>query len=43
MRHLFLYFAIGAIFFTAFDTTLTDMTIADCQAGILKACEELKK
>ena len=43
MKHLFLYFAIGAIFFTAFDSTLTDMTIADCQAGILRACEELKR
>ena len=43
MRHLFLYLAIGAIFFTAFDSTLTDMTIADCQAGIQAACKELKK
>ena len=43
MKHLFLYFAIGAIFFTAFDSTLTDMTIADCQAAILRACEELKR
>ena len=43
MRHLFLYMAFGLIFFTAFDTTLTDMTIADCQAGIQAACKELKR
>ena len=43
MKHFLLYIAIGGIFFTAFDSTLTDMTIADCQAGIQKACEELKK
>ena len=43
MKSFLLYIAIGGILLTAFDATLTDMTIADCQAGIQRACEELKK
>ena len=31
-----------ALFFTL-NSTLTDMTIADCNYGIQAACEELKK
>jgi len=43
MKHFLLYIAFGLISFTAFDSTLTDMTIADCQAGIQAACRELEK
>ena len=43
MKHFLLYIAVGGILLTAFDSTLTKMTIADCNAGVLAACEELKK
>ena len=43
MKHFLLYIAVGGILLIAFDSTLTDMTIADCQAGIQRACEELKR
>lgn len=43
MKHFLLYIAVGGILLTAFDSTLTKMTIADCNAGVQAACEELKK
>ena len=43
MKHYLLNIAVRGILLTAFDSTLTDMTIADCQAGIQRACEELKR
>ena len=43
MKHFLLYIAVGGILLTAFDSTLTQMTIADCNAGVQAACEELKK
>jgi len=43
MKHFLLYIAMGGILFTAFDSTFTQMTTADCNAGVELACEELKK
>ena len=43
MRHLFLYLAVGSILFTAFDSSLKDMTKADCRSGVLAACQEVEK
>jgi len=43
MKHFLLYIALGGILLTALDSTFTQMTIADCNAGIHLACEELKK
>jgi len=34
---------IGTGFWFALTSTLDDMTRADCEAGIVKACEQLKK
>lgn len=43
MKHFLLYIAVGGILLTAFDSTFTQMTIADCNAGVQAACEELKR
>ena len=43
MKHFLLYIAVGGILFTALDSTLTDMTIADCNAGVEAACRELDR
>ena len=43
MKHFLLYIAVGGILLTAFDSTLTQMTMADCNAGIEAACRELDK
>ena len=43
MKHLLLYIAVGGILLTAFDSTLTQMTMADCNAGIEAACRELER
>ena len=43
MKNLFLFLCIGSIFYLALDSSLTDMTKADCQAGVEKACIELQK
>ena len=43
MKNLFLYLAVGSILFAAFDSSLKDMTKADCQAGIELACVEVAK
>lgn len=43
MKHLFLYLAVGSILFTAFDSSLKDMTKIDCNAGIELACKEVAK
>ena len=43
MKHFLLYIAVGGILFTALDSTFTQMTIADCNAGVQLACDELKK
>ena len=36
-------FAVGTISFWALSSTLTDMTWRDCQAGIQRACEEVRR
>ena len=43
MKHFLLYITVGGIFVTALDSTFTQMTIADCNAGVQLACDELKK
>ena len=43
MKHFLLYIAMGGILLTALDSTFTQMTIADCNAGVQLACNELKK
>ena len=43
MKHLFLYLAVGSIMFTALDSSLKDMTKADCRAGVELACKEVAK
>tara|TARA_R100001591_G_scaffold46675_1_gene57459 strand:- start:483 stop:614 length:132 start_codon:yes stop_codon:yes gene_type:complete len=43
MKHFLLYIAMGGILFTALDSTFTQMTTADCNAGVEFACEELNK
>ena len=35
--------SVGIISFWALSSTLTDMTRNDCQAGVERACEELRK
>ena len=35
-------FLMGGAFWYSLDTTLTDMTQRDCNAGIQKACDSLK-
>lgn len=34
--------ALAAGFWYALTTTLTDMTVADCQAGVTRACAQLQ-
>tara|TARA_R100000664_G_C2687020_1_gene92661 strand:- start:114 stop:248 length:135 start_codon:yes stop_codon:yes gene_type:complete len=43
MRNFFLYLAVGGIFYTAFTSSLQDMTKADCLAGVQAACTEVAK
>jgi len=40
---LFFGALIGTGFWFALTSTLDDMTRADCEAGIIKACEQLEK
>ena len=41
--YLFQYVIFPLTLFITLNSTLTDMTIADCNAGIELACDELKK
>tara|TARA_R100000734_G_C3312364_1_gene103376 strand:+ start:293 stop:427 length:135 start_codon:yes stop_codon:yes gene_type:complete len=41
MKNLFLYIAVFGLFYTALNGSLYDMTVADCDAGIVRACEVL--
>ena len=43
MKNSFLFLCVAAIFYIALDSSLTDMTKADCQAGVQLACKELSK
>ena len=41
--YLLQYIVFPVALFITLNSTLTDMTIADCNYGIKAACEELKK
>ena len=43
MRNLFLMIAMSGLFYTTLSGSLYDMTVADCNAGVQLACDELKK
>ena len=43
MRNLFLMIAMSGLLFTTLNGTLYDMTVADCNAGIVAACEEIAR
>ena len=43
MRNLLLMFAVSGLFYTTLSGTLYDMTVADCNAGVVKACEEIAR
>ena len=43
MRNLFLMIAVSGVFYTTLSGTLYDMTVADCNAGIVAACKEIAK
>ena len=41
--YLFQYVIFPLALFITLNSTLTDMTVADCNSGIELACDELKK
>jgi hypothetical protein len=43
MRNLFLMIAVSGLFYTTLTGTLYDMTLADCKAGVVAACQEVAK
>ena len=43
VRNLFLMIAMSGLFYTTLSGTLYDMTVADCNAGVAAACEEIAK
>jgi len=43
LQNFSLWLVVGAIFTIAMNSTLYDMTVADCNAGIQAACEEVAK
>ena len=43
MKHFLLYLAVGGILYTALTSSLQDMTIPDCRAGVELACQEVAK
>ena len=43
MQNLLLAIAAMGLFYTALSSSLYDMTVADCNAGIELACKEVKK
>tara|TARA_R100000231_G_scaffold134949_1_gene108956 strand:+ start:71 stop:214 length:144 start_codon:yes stop_codon:yes gene_type:complete len=43
LQNISLWLVIGSITTIAFNSTLYDMTVADCQAGIQLACDEVNK
>ena len=42
-KNLFLIIAMSGLFYTTLSGTLSDMTVADCNAGVVKACEEIAR
>ena len=43
MRNLLLMFAVSGLSYTTLSGTLYDMTVADCNAGVVAACQEIAK
>ena len=43
MRNFFLMIAMAGLFYTSLSGTLYEMTVADCNAGVVKACEEIAR
>ena len=43
MRNLLLMFAVSGLFYTTLSGTLYDMTVADCNSGVVAACEEIAR
>jgi len=41
LQNFSLWIAVAAVFTIAMNSTLYDMTVADCNAGIEAACEEV--
>lgn len=43
LAYTLLCLGLGAGFWFALTSTLTDLTIRDCKAGVTQACEQLKR
>ena len=43
MQNLLMILATTGLFYTAISSTLFDMTVTDCNAGIELACKEINK
>ena len=43
MKHSYLFLVVCGLFYTTLNTSLADMTKADCRAGIEAACIEVAK
>tara|TARA_B100000212_G_scaffold341117_1_gene323377 strand:- start:1167 stop:1310 length:144 start_codon:yes stop_codon:yes gene_type:complete len=43
LQNFSLWLVVAAIFTIAMNSTLYDMTVADCNAGVQAACEEVAK
>ena len=43
MRNLLLMIAMSGLFYTTLSGTLYDMTVADCNAGVVAACKEIAR
>ena len=43
MRNLFLMIAMSGLFYTTLSGTLYDMTVSDCNAGVVAACKEIAR
>ena len=43
MRNLFLMIAMSGLFYTTLSGTLYDMTVADCNAGVVAAFNEIAR
>ena len=43
MQNFLMMLAASGLFYTALDSTLYDMTVTDCNAGIELACKEVNK
>tara|TARA_R100000781_G_scaffold68332_1_gene43022 strand:- start:223 stop:348 length:126 start_codon:yes stop_codon:yes gene_type:complete len=41
MQNFLMMVAASGVFYTALSSTLYDMTVADCNAGVELACKEL--